>query len=70
MDENAFISMSIEQRREYCVKKIAEHSPTQTPHDEFMVKVYKGLLDLHDEAQETLWDSEKNSPLSIDKNPG
>jgi hypothetical protein len=44
--------MSIEQRRQYCQKKISEHTPPETPHDEFMIKVYKGLLDLHDDADE------------------
>ena len=54
MDDNVFISMSIEQRREYCRKKISEHSPPESPHDEFMIKVYKGLLDLHDDSTSLL----------------
>lgn len=67
MDENVFISMSIEQRREYCLKKISEHSPPETPHDEFMVKVYKGLLDLHDDSTDIFSESEKTSSLSTEK---
>ena len=54
MDENVFIRMSIEQRRDYCRRKISEHTPPETPHDEFMIKVYKGLLDLHDDVSEIL----------------
>ena len=69
MDDNAFTSMSIEQRREYCRKKISEHSPPETPHDEFMVKVYKGLLDLHDDTGDILRESESGLPLSIGKDP-
>ena len=69
MDDNVFISMSLEQRRAYCLKKISEHSPPETPHDEFMIKVYEGLLDLHDDTDETLPASEHNSPLSISKDP-
>jgi hypothetical protein len=70
MDDNVFISMSFEQRRAYCRKKISEHTPPTTPHDEFMIKVYAGLLDLHDEASETPHRSEKESPLSNNKDSG
>jgi len=67
MDENVFISMSIEQRREYCLQKISEHSPPETPHDEFMIKVYKGLLDLHDDVAETVPESDGEGRSSNDK---
>jgi hypothetical protein len=67
MDENVFISMSIEQRREYCRMKISEHSPPESPHDEFMIKVYKGLLDLHDDPDESDNMTEHDFPLSIGK---
>jgi hypothetical protein len=66
MDENVFISMSIEQRREYCLMKISEHSPPRTPHDQFMIKVYKGLLDLHDDADPAKDLTEKESTYSMD----
>ena len=49
MEENIFVRMSIDQRRDYCRRKISEHSPPETPHDEFMIKVYAGLLDLQDD---------------------
>lgn len=67
MDENGFISMSIKQRREYCLRKISEHSPPESPHDEFMIKVYKGLLDLHEDADESLDVSKIDLSLSTGK---
>lgn len=66
MDENVFILMSIDQRRNYCRKKISEHTPPETPHDEFMIKVYKGLLDLHDDSPATFNEANTDLTTQID----
>ncbi len=50
MEDTNFVSLSLEQRRIYCRQKIKNHSPPITKHDEFVIMVYKGLLDLHKEA--------------------
>ncbi len=66
MDENVFIHMSIDQRLDYCRKKISEHTPPETPHDEFMIKVYQGLLDLHDDSSAIFSKIKTGIPTQID----
>ena len=50
MDSITFMSLSLPERRAFCVEKIRAHSPCRTAHDELMLKVYRGLLELIDEV--------------------
>jgi hypothetical protein len=50
MDSVTFLSLSLEEKRAFCLEKIAAHSPGTSRHDELMVKVYQGLLELLDDG--------------------
>ena len=42
---NQLASLPLQQRHFYYRLKITQHSPPKTAHDEFMLKIYGGLLD-------------------------
>lgn len=41
--------MPPKKRRSYYRMKITQHTPPKTAHDEFMLKIYRGLLDSTDD---------------------